>query len=147
MNKIVVQVRGYDPYDHNIFDQSTRNVKDENLANHIAEIIQNVKGCINSPDYSFYRMFVIDLETASMELVYEHTNPVWERIEVNLAAKKKINFVPKRSWSPAAISSPSYSEEEEDDLFEEQLVATMPIAQSFNQIFNSITAVSTPLAS
>jgi len=97
MNKIVIQVRGYDPYDHNVFDQSTRNVKEENLVNHIAEIVQNVKGCVSNPDYSFYRLFVLDLETASMELVYSHTNPLWERIEVNLAAKKRVTVIPKRA--------------------------------------------------
>jgi len=145
MNKIVIQVRGYDPYDHNVFDQSTRNVKEENLVNHIAEIVQNVKGCVSNPDYSFYRLFVLDLETATMELVYSHTNPLWERIEVNLAAKKRISVIPKAvRWvfpvePPTASMEDMFNEDDDDDHeFEENMVAAMPTPSIANALFNAV---------
>jgi len=143
MNKIVIQVRGYDPYDHNVFDQSTRNVKEENLVNHIAEIVQNVKGCVSNPDYSFYRLFVLDLETVIMELVYSHTNPLWERIEVNLAAKKRVTVIPKRGlWGTSNPTTASmedmFNEDNDDDHeFEENMVAAMPVSNSFIGIIES----------
>jgi len=89
MNKIVVQVRGYDPYDYNVFDTSVRGVSDEKLERYVEEAIFNAKGCIGSSDYWTMTVYVLDPETHQIDVRYEHKQPLQVRIEVNLPAKRK----------------------------------------------------------
>jgi len=97
MNKIVVQVRGYDPYDYNVFDTSSRSVSAEKLERHVEEIIFNAKGCIGSPDYWTVTVYVLDPETHQIDVRYEHKQPLQVRIEVNLPAKRKSITIKKPS--------------------------------------------------
>jgi len=134
MNKIVVQVRGYDPYDYNVFDTSSRSVSDEKLERHVDDIIINAKGCIGSPDYWTFAVYVLDPETHQIDVRYEHKQPLQVRIEVNLPAKRKSITIKKPSEQLAQMYLDEMAEEDDD---ENEPTSSLPYnAPSWTQIMS-----------
>jgi len=139
MNKIVVQVRGYDPYDYNVFDTSSRGVSDEKLERYVDDIIINVKGCIGSSDYWTMTVYVLDPETHQIDVRYEHKQPLMTRIEVNLPAKRKSITIKKPSEQLAQMYLDEMAEEDDD---ENEPTSSLPYnAPSWNIIPASFGAV------
>jgi len=139
MNKIVVQVRGYDPYDYNVFDTSARGVSDEKLERHVDDIIINVKGCIGSPDYWTFAVYVLDPETHQIDVRYEHKQPLQVRIEVNLPAKRKSITIKKANTMTQVLMDEFGHLDEDED--EEEPASSLPYnAPSWTQIMGGTIA-------
>jgi len=136
MNKIVVQVRGYDPYDYNVFDTSVRGVSDEKLERYVEEAIFNAKGCIGSSDYWTMTVYVLDPETHQIDVRYEHKQPLQVRIEVNLPAKRKSITINKKEVSMTQILMDGFVHLDEDE-DEEEPASSLPYnPPSWSQIMS-----------
>ena len=117
MPKILLFLRGYDPYDYSVVDVSTRSMSLDMVEQFLREVLTSIIKNKKTPDYWTYKVLMIDQETNNATVMYEHSNPLKERIEVNLEAKRKKVILVRRFPTASQMmfdAPPSCSIEDEE---------------------------------
>ena len=96
LEKLTLHVVGGDPYDHSRYsvETNTGDIRNDSYAwSTYEKYLAKIK---ETKSKGFYKIYVVDLEAGTNELVMEVVNPEKQRLELNVKAKPAGGMKPKR---------------------------------------------------